>query len=140
MNEIEQIMKAYANDAVSLAKESGLSLDYSEKSLEDIDAVLNSFVGGAEKIVEQYDKDLEERLWLISKIFGAYVGEVVIKSIGGEWNSEKNENGSVRIILECLQIKCFPLEKIYKRLTEDPFSNVSGYCRAIRAIHEQGEQ
>jgi len=28
----------------------------------------------------------------------------------------------------------FPPDKVYKRLTEDLFSNVSGYCRAVRAI------
>jgi hypothetical protein len=28
----------------------------------------------------------------------------------------------------------FPPDKVYKRLTEDLFSSVSGYCRALRAI------
>ena len=28
----------------------------------------------------------------------------------------------------------FPSDKVYNRLTEDPFSNVSGHCRALRAI------
>ena len=31
----------------------------------------------------------------------------------------------------------FPLEKVYKRLTEDQFSGVSGYCRVLRLIIER---
>jgi len=34
----------------------------------------------------------------------------------------------------------FPSDKVYNRLTENPFSNVSGHCRALRAtitLHRQ---
>jgi hypothetical protein len=34
----------------------------------------------------------------------------------------------------------FPPDKVYKRLTEELFSNVSGYCRVLRAIINRQRQ
>jgi hypothetical protein len=44
---IDEVMKAYATDAVAAAARRGVLLDYSERSLADVDALLasESFVG-----------------------------------------------------------------------------------------------
>ena len=53
---------------------------------------------------------------------------------GGAWELQDNPDGSAPVVLHCEGVRTFPPAKVYNRLTEDLFSNVSGYCRALRAI------
>jgi hypothetical protein len=34
-------------------------------------------------------------------------------------------------------VKGFPVDKVWKRLTESEYSGLGGYCRALRAILER---
>ena len=129
---ITDVMKAYAQDAEGLALKEGVSLDYTEKSLEDVDAILHQIAGNG--VVPPKTPDEEEQLWTLAKVYGGYLGEVVIRNLGGNWEMADNPDGSARVILRCQGVQMFPLEKVYKRLAEDQFSGVSGYCRALRAI------
>ena len=129
---IADVMKAYARDAEHFAQNAGVSLDYTEKSLEDIDGILNQIAG--ESVVAPKTSEEEEQLWTFAKIYGGYLGEVVVRNFGGIWEMSDNPDGTSRVILYSQGIQMFPLEKVYKRLAEDQFSGLSGYCRAIRAI------
>jgi hypothetical protein len=129
---IADVMKAYAQDAEHLALKEGVSLDYTEKSLEGVDALLHRIAGDG--VVPPKTPKEEEQLWTLAKVYGGYLGEVVIRNLGGAWEMSENPDGSARVILRCQGVQMFPLEKVYKRLAEDEFSGVSGYCRALRAI------
>jgi hypothetical protein len=129
---IAVLMKAYAQDAEDLALNAGITLDYTEKSLEDIESILHQIAG--DSVIDPTSTEEEDRLWTLAKIYGAYLGEVVIRSLGGVWEMSENPDGTARVILHSQGLQMFPLEKVYKRLAEDEFSGVSGYCRAIRAI------
>jgi hypothetical protein len=125
-------MKAYAQDAERLALKEGVSLDYTEKSLESVDALLYQIAG--DSVVPPKTPEVEEQLWTLAKVYGGYLGEVVIRNLGGAWEMSDKSDGSARVMLRCQGVQMFPLEKVYKRLAEDQFSGVSGYCRALRAI------
>jgi hypothetical protein len=129
---ITDVMKAYAQDAERLALKEGVTLDYTEKSLEAVDAILHQIAG--DDVVSPQTAEEEEQLWTLAKVYGGYLGEVVIRTLGGAWEMSDNPDGSARVILGCHGVQMFPLEKVDKRLTEDQFSGVTGYCRAIRAI------
>jgi hypothetical protein len=129
---ITDVMKAYAQDAERLAFKEGVSLDYTEKSLEDVDALLHQIAG--DSVVPPKTPEEEEQLRTLAKVYGGYLGEVVIRNLGGAWETSENPDGSARVILRCQGVQMFPFEKVYKRLAKDQFSGVSGYCRAIRAI------
>ena len=129
---ISNVMKAYAQDAERLASEQGISLDYTEDSLERVDLLLHKISGHAVRAPKTSEE--ESQLWALAKIYGGYLGEVVIRNIGGAWELQDNPDGSARVALNCEGVRMFPPDKVYKRLTEDLFSNVSGYCRALRAI------
>jgi len=129
---ITDVMKAYADDAVRIALNSGFTLDYTEKSLEKVDSILHLVAG--DSVAPPKTPEEEDRFWTTAKLFGGYLGEVVIRILGGVWEMRDNQDGTARVILLSQGLEMFPLEKVYKRLAEDQFSNVSGYCRAIRAI------
>jgi len=109
-----------------------LDLDYTEESLERVDILLHGIAGDA--VLNPRTPEEESQLWALAKIYGGYLGEVVIRNIGGTWELQDSLDGSARVVLNCEGVKMFPPDKVYKRLTEDQFSNVSGYCRALRAI------
>lgn len=129
---IRDVMEAYAKDAESDARRRGIFLDYSEESLAHVDTILDNMTPAG--VLTPKSPAEEDELWMLSKIYGGYVGQVVIRLMGGEWQLQDSPNGGSRILLLCCGIQAFPPEKIFKRLTKDRFSGVGGYCRALRAI------
>ena len=135
---ISNVMKAYAQDAERLASGQGISLDYTEESLEHVALLVRQVAG--DNVLTARTPEEESQLWTLSKTYGGYLGEVVIRNMGGAWELQDNPDGSARVVLRCEGVTMFPAEKVYKRLTEDLFSNLSGYCRALRAIIELQRQ
>ncbi len=132
---ISKVMKSYSQQAEKMALRGGIVLDYSEKSLEQIDFILNEIAGDG--VVSPMVTEQADHIWMLSKIYGAYLGEVVLRVLGGDWEMQANPEGAARVALRCEDVQMFPLEKVHKRLAGDPFSGVSGYCRALRAIIER---
>lgn len=129
---IRDVMEAYAKDAESDARRRGIALDYSEESLSHVDTILEAMTpDGVLTPKSQAEKD---ELWLLSKVYGGYVGQVVIKQMGGEWQLQNLPDGASRVVLLCSGVQAFPPEKVFKRLTEERLSGVGGYCRALRAV------
>ena len=135
--EIDDVMKAYASDAVAAAARRGVVLDYSERSLDSVDELLRreSFVGRTPRTPESHED--EETLWICSKMLGAYVGEVALRALGGHWVAEAAGDGGVRPAIEVEGVRGFPVRKVWKRLTESEYDTLSGYCRALRVIIER---
>jgi hypothetical protein len=129
---ISDVMAAYATDAVAHAHERGFTLDYSEASLANVDLVLGKVTASGLLLPKSAEE--ESAVWTLSKQYGGYVGEVVIRQIGGSWEMHDLPDGSARVILRSSGVQMFPLEKIHKRLIEDEHSGLSGYCRALRMI------
>jgi hypothetical protein len=70
-------------------------------------------------------------------MLGAYVGEVALRVFGGHWLGELTPDGGIRPVIEVRRVKGFPVEKVWKRLTESEFDTLGGYCLALRTILEQ---
>jgi hypothetical protein len=136
---IDNVMKAYANDAVEAAARRKVILDYSEHSLNGVDELLGreSFIGQTPRLPESPED--EETMWVLSKMMGAYVGEVAIRIFSGRWLGEPASDGGIVPVIDIRGIKGFPIEKVWKRLTESEFDSLGGYCRALRAILERQE-
>lgn len=125
-------MVAYAAEAVTHARKLGVSLDYSEQSLEAVDTILSEFT--KQGLLRPAPPEKNSAIWDLSNLYGSYVGQVVIAEFGGAWELQVQADKAVRIALRSQGIQMFPPEKIYKRLVQDESSGVSGYCRALRAI------
>ena len=80
-NELTELMLASAQDAVVFAQQQfQLTLDYSTESVSKVDQLLD------ELAVKHRQKPLPDaEIFTLSNIFGAYLGQIFLKTIGGEW-------------------------------------------------------
>ena len=108
MDRLERIFKEASLRAVIFSKKNlGINLDFTEESLEIVDEILEVFHKANE--AEEVDDD---RLLDLSMTFGGYLGEVISKNIGGDWE----ENDGKVIFLKVNEKKVLPLNIIYKRI------------------------
>jgi hypothetical protein len=135
---VDDMMAAYATDGVEYAANThGVELDYSEASVERVEALLaklfdsrpKGFVGrllGKGPSPEQID--------LLAKAIGGYVGEVMRRNWGGRWKLESAAfPGQAVITLELANgADVWPHFKVGKRLTNGPEDNVLHYFRVMR--------
>lgn len=132
--EMDELMKANATDAIAAAGRRGVVLDYTEESLTGVDRLLGreSFIGKTPRKAESDDD--ENLLWSCAQMFGGYVGEVVLRTMGGRWIADPTDSGGVRPAVLVDGARGFPVGKVWKRLTESEFDTLSGYCRALRFV------
>lgn len=81
--ETEALMKEGAEQALEVAKESGVTLDFSDNSIKDVEKILAQCHREFKKLKS------EEGFHGLSMMFGAYIGEVVRKKgFGGTWGRD----------------------------------------------------
>jgi hypothetical protein len=78
--ETEALMKEGVAETLELAKENGITLDFSDASIQEIEKLL------AECRREYKKAKSEEGFHGLAMMFGAYIGEVIKrKGLGGRW-------------------------------------------------------
>ncbi|MBO1255507.1 hypothetical protein J3L16_07410 [Alteromonas sp. 5E99-2] len=93
--ELDELMQASASDAVSTSQEEfSLELDFSSESIGLVDDVLLGFV---DKYQDQALED--EAVFTLCNIYGAYVGEVFKKVVGGEWLYDNTDPEAPYLVL-----------------------------------------
>jgi hypothetical protein len=132
MNDVAAHMRLLAEDMVAHAAKRGLTLDYGEASLVTLDQIVVSMRQPGKQTAAH-----EQEAWLLATGFGAYLGEVVIRTLGGTWGGRKRDDGRFEASVQWEGIEAFPLTKVYKRLTGSEHDNTAGYLRALRAIRAQ---
>lgn len=130
MADVNDMMEAYAQDAVDYAAHLKRVLDFSEKSIEQVEELCillyNAIPRGFfKKLIRKAPS--EETIIQMSKMLGGYVGEVLIKNYGGSWDIENFMNQGETIVLTIEDIKIFPVGKVYKRLKNGPEDNVAHF-------------
>ncbi|MBN1262340.1 MAG: hypothetical protein JXB35_16795 [Anaerolineae bacterium] len=115
-------MRLYAQEAVSLARdEFEMEIDFSTASLEDVEAILTAInnalprddAGNFAGINPLHD-------WIqeMAFLWGAYIGEVILRTWGGEWTWEApdafGEGAALRVGNAFIQ----PIAKVYRRLVD----------------------
>jgi hypothetical protein len=134
MADVNDMMEAYAEDAVEYAGQFKKILDFSEKSIgqvEELCALLYNAIprGFFKKLIRKSPS--QETIVQMSKMLGGYLGEVLIKKYGGSWDVENFMNQGETIVLTIGEIKIFPVGKIYKRLKNGPEDNVAHFYHYI---------
>jgi hypothetical protein len=115
--------KAYAESAVTTARNSQVLLDYSEESLKQLESILE---GLAEKAQPE---GLEE----VCKMWGSYLGEVVRRRFGGEWTIETYPGKAfATLTLSVNGNKLFPTMKVHRRLTQGRDDNVWSFYTMVK--------
>ncbi|WP_126419525.1 hypothetical protein [Asticcacaulis excentricus] len=122
-------MSAYSADAVEYAQERfGVDLDFSADSvarLENLLVTLHKSLpkGRIQKLFKKSPTDEEIRL--MSKVLGAYLGEVIRRNKGGEWAS--NEQFDALGLYFGDDKWVFPVAKVHKRLMNGEEDNVFSF-------------
>jgi hypothetical protein len=129
MNEIESMMAAYAQDAVESGKKFNKQLDFSERSIQQVEDICSQLYNDIPKgfLNKMFKRSpSEDELIRMSNMFGGYIGQVLINNLGGSWAAENNT-----IILKIGELKMFPTIKVYKRLKNGPEDNIYHYYQLI---------
>jgi hypothetical protein len=126
MSELAERMHADALEAQKFTrKHLVVELDFSVHSLGELDsqfdAVEYAIRGGKSA----------ENLRLLTRIWGAYLGEVVRRHCGGEWLEEKGNAGS-RIALRLPHETTYPHEHVQRRLTAGAEHDIRVFFEKLR--------
>ena len=124
------MMEAYALDAVDFGKKFNEDLDFSRESIERVERICTILFNAIPtnfftKLIRR--KPSEQQILQISKVFGGYIGEVMRKNFGGDWNIKNLFNQGNTVLLTIGDTELSPVAKVYKRLTNGPEDNVWHY-------------
>jgi hypothetical protein len=119
-------MASDAADAIKLTDTDFCeALDFTEESVATVEHLVDDIHYALPKGKTPENVDLLCRLW------GAYLGEVFRKNVGGEWTIWKGQSGEA-IALKCGRVTIFPHDKVRKRLTAGVEHNLKDYYQAFR--------
>lgn len=138
---ITDVMQAYAQDAVDVARERfQATLDFSESSLEKVEEILahlhNSLPKGMLGKFFGHGPS-QEQIWQMAKVWGAYIGEVIRRQWGGEWTTATAAHPGTVITLRVLGADIFPPAKAYKRLVNGAEDNIWHYYQVLKRDFER---
>jgi hypothetical protein len=121
--ELTELMVDSANNAVSTTlSEFNFELDGSVDSISDVDDVILSWI-------DKYkDRALEDSsVFTICNIYGAYIGEIFRKKVGGHWRYDQSNENAPYVLLEYGD-KSYAFAGIcYQRLVNDSVISVRDY-------------
>ena len=133
---INDVMVAYAADAIDLARHGfGTELDFSEASIERVEEMLSGYEASLPRglVARMFGRQpQQEHLWQLSKIWGAYVGEVIRARWGGEWVSRRGTHRGPDISLVVLGLVLAPPGKVYRRLMLGIEENICHYYEVVK--------
>jgi len=125
---VESMVRAYSQAAVEMAREFKATLDYTENSVMDIEAILAQF---AQDLAS--GKPPADEMDEMCKLWGCYLGEVVRRRFGGEWDIETYPGKEfATLTLNVGGNKLFPSMKIHRRLTEGDNDNVWTFYKMVK--------
>lgn len=131
-------MESYAAEAVTLAHTLDVELDYSEGSLERLEALLAQLhrdrptPAPGQNVPEPLDPVMKQTDEM-ARVWGGYLGEVIRRHIGGEWTVHDYPGTQSPVLaLEINGSRIFPAMKIFRRLTIGDSENVAAFYRMLR--------
>jgi hypothetical protein len=123
-NETATAMATMADGAIPLAAQLGFTLDYSEDSVKALEQYVMELY---EFLLTPESTWTEEMKWSAALTLGAYLGEVIRRIHGGEWQAGTIDNPQLIIG----QVYTTPPEKVMKHLTNGIEDHLGHYYRTI---------
>ena len=126
---VDEMVQAYAGQAVTVAREFKTQLDYSENSLMEVEAILAQLAREMPTSKPSSD-DVNE----LCKMWGCYLGEVVRRRFGGEWSIETYPGKQfATLTLNVNGNRLFPSMKVHRRLSEGEGDNVWTFYKMVKS-------
>ncbi len=131
--ELEQLMADSAQNAIELTKEQfDIDLDETSSSIAIVDDVLLRF------IYRYKDQALEDNMvFTLCNVYGAYIGEIFRREIGGIWHYEVSDPHSPHVLLEYAGHSYAFAGICYQRLVNDSQISVLQYYQQAISNHRQ---
>jgi len=134
---IAEMMQAYAEQAVSAAREMKITLDYREESIEQLENILRQlydqrpvFLG---KAAHGEEDPAQKQIDSMSRIWGGYFGEVIRRCWGGEWTLETYPGTVAPVVtIDVHGAKIFPAMKVYRRLTNGAGDDIAQFYQMVK--------
>jgi hypothetical protein len=118
-------LRNIATECVNIvAAEFDQTLDWRLESLETLDKLCARLLSAG-----PLDADRRDLWW---KLVGAYTGEVILATYGGEWISHENAPGSYAILVD--SVTGFPFALADRVLGGEPFKSLASFGRAFPHI------
>ncbi|HEY8421849.1 MAG TPA: hypothetical protein VIL05_08950 [Thermoclostridium sp.] len=92
-NDLKLAMQNLANEAFGLADYFKIKLDYSEDSVANLETFCRLVHSLTKLKPEVYNEEVIQKT---ARYMGAYLGELIIRNLGGEWEIGKGKGISVR--------------------------------------------
>ncbi|OBP15576.1 hypothetical protein A5320_09650 [Rheinheimera sp. SA_1] len=121
--ELDTLMQQCAADAVQFAAEEyQINLDFSLESLLLVDSLLSRL-----HEVNRLQRFSDEHMFTLCNIFAAYVGQIFINVVGGEWIHQKADETAPYVSLN-YNNREFPLASLcYHKISKDHNLSVRDY-------------
>jgi hypothetical protein len=121
--ELDKLMHQCAADAVQFASEEyQMNLDFSLESLSLVDTILTRL-----HEVNRLQRFSDEHMFTLCNIYGAYLGQVFISVVGGEWLHQKADETAPYVSLN-YNNREFPLASLcFHKITKDVHLSVREY-------------
>ncbi len=140
---VEDMMKAYSEDAIELARKLGHELDCSEDSLKKVETILEMY---NKEIPKGFIKRLlkkcptQQEIIQMSKVWGGYIGEVIRNKFGGQWTFEDLFGEKNIAVLSVGETQLFPVAKAYKRIVNGKEDDIYFYYKVLIQQFQNNDQ
>lgn len=126
--ELTQLMQASAQDARNYAEEQHqIHLDGSFSSLAQVDELLSRL--HSDQLAKPHSSEM---LFTLCNIMGAYVGEIFIDNVGGQWQSN-NIDQTAPYMAVGFGDKEFPFASVcYHKITNDNSISLQDYVQQAK--------
>jgi hypothetical protein len=125
-SKLKAVLDDWSNSAFGLAKILNIELDYSVESVEKVEQLCEATYQFYKSKPEIDMKSIDT----VSRIIGSFLGELIIRNIGGEWKLNKNKV----ITVSHKNFECYPLGKITKRLLDGSQENIVSYYNTCKKL------
>ncbi len=124
---VSAMATSYAEQAVVIAREFNTTLDYSENSLMELEAIV------AQLALDLPNGAPAEELTEMCKMWGSYFGEVVRRRFGGDWSIDTYPGKQfATLTLTIAGNKLFPSMKVHRRLTHGDADNLWNFYKMVK--------
>ena len=113
-----------ADRAAAHALKSGIVLDYSEKSIAEVESILGEYYN---HLAEYDGREGADTLWNIAVHYGIYLGETMLRLQLGEKGFAWYMDNGMPVLKNRTSAQISPITKAHKRMLNGPEDNVKSF-------------
>lgn len=134
--DLPAMMRVYAEEAVTLAREEfEVTIDFSAMSLTDADQILAAIHDALPRDnAGAFEEDGPLQHWVqeLAVIWGAYLGEVLLRTWRGAWTLDVPADYAEATAVQIGDTRIYPISKVYQRLVSEDDAGLVVFYEELR--------